>query len=166
MRHEVLVRMLHGRAGGAEQRQPLRLGQGVVLRVPRDRRAVEVFHDDVGDAVIRDATIEELRDVGMLQSRQNAPLGGKQLRCVARQQSRAHELDGHRLLEEPIAALSPIDRSHAAFPDQSDNAVDPDALWRANGLTPAHLAGRRGRRGRGTHRSCYWGTGRRIATRC
>jgi hypothetical protein len=73
--------MSEGNSGtGVQQLVDAFAARGVgALRPVDDRLALDVFHDDVGRAVVRFATIKQLRDVGMVQLSENLTLAQKAL---------------------------------------------------------------------------------------
>jgi hypothetical protein len=90
------------------------------------------------------SSIEQLGDVGVLQPRQDPPLGGEQPFHAALEDPRAHELDGHLLLEEAVVTLAEIDFAHAALAEQAGQAIGPDAFRRRalrDGLAGRRLGG-------------------------
>ena len=74
MHDEVLMRVVHGGADGLEQLETGRDVQAERIAIGIDRCAVDVLHDDVSGLVRQRAAVEEVRDVGMVELRQDLPL--------------------------------------------------------------------------------------------
>src|SRR5262249_5437577 len=60
-----------------EQAQPLSYSKRMLVCVMRNRNTVNVLHDDVGAPVVRAPTIEEPRDVRMIELRKDLPLAAE-----------------------------------------------------------------------------------------
>ena len=109
MRYQMLVRVLHGEAGTAEQCQSAAASEDVRCGELRDRHAF----DDTPSRYKRrrrsvDAPVEKLRDIGMMQLGADAPFGGEQRDGIASaSRPGSQELDRHGLREQAIAALAP-----------------------------------------------------------
>ena len=71
---QVLMRVLHGVAHLEEQAQALLDRQPLLLAPRGDLHAGDVLENNVGRAVISGAAVEQSRDVGVLQVRENLPL--------------------------------------------------------------------------------------------
>ena len=71
----LLVRVLHRRADLAEERQPLREAEPVLVAVVGERDALDQLHDEERPAAVGGAGVEDLGDVGVVHQRQGLPLG-------------------------------------------------------------------------------------------
>jgi hypothetical protein len=137
MNHEVPVRVVHGGADGAEQRQPLLDGEPFPLAVGVDRLAFHILHGEVRLPLVARAPVEDGRDVGMLQPGQDLALD-RETPQVLRGRAPAHELQGHGLPEDVVVADGAIDEAHAAFAGDGEDAVGPDAAALEAGIQRLH----------------------------
>ena len=78
---------------------------------------VDVLHDEVGQAVVGRAAVEQARDVRVLERGEDLPLGAKRASMQLGVQPRRHDLDRHPLRELAVGALGQVDRAHAAAAD-------------------------------------------------
>ena len=136
---ELAVRVGDGVADLREQRQPGLDAQVVAVGVGRDGLAFHVLHREEGAPVVRCPAIQEPRDAGVLQPREDPPLGAEPREEAVRQPG-AHELERDPLLERPVGALRQHDGAHPAAPDLANHPVRPDdrprreALWPRRGV--------------------------------
>jgi hypothetical protein len=92
--------------------------------------AVDVLHDDVGNAFV-DSAVQETRDIGMMKLgkgfafEQELPDGG------GRAEMAGDDLDGYRLLEVSGGALTEVDDAHTAV---AEDALD--AEWAEKAAEP------------------------------
>ena len=93
MDDEVLVRVGHGCADFAEQIEPLLVCELMAVAIGRKRLALDVFHDEVGQAVVGRAAIDQPRDVRMIELRQNLALVAEAAQDVVRIEPALDELD-------------------------------------------------------------------------
>ncbi len=77
MDHHALVSELHRRADLHEQSQSRGNVQVVAGAVLGDGLTVDQLHDDIGNTLFRRAAIEQARDVRVLQTREDLPLGAQ-----------------------------------------------------------------------------------------
>ena len=133
MDDQLLMRGLHRLGGGGEEgdaRGQRRFGRGEV-----DRAAVDIFHDQIGRAVVGDPAVDEPGDAGVLQLGEDLALaheaGGGQRRQMGVQQ-----LNRHPLFVEAVVADRAPDLAHAALADLLEQAERPDPV--------GGLGGRRG----------------------
>jgi hypothetical protein len=74
MDDQVLVSVVYGGAEAAEKFQPLRDRQSVRLTIAIDGLAFDQLHHEVGKAILGCATVNESRDIRVLQTGQNLSL--------------------------------------------------------------------------------------------
>ncbi len=130
MDDEVPVRMLD-RGADREEEAQLAFERDLLLRAIRvDRPAVHELHDEIRQAVLGRAPVEERGDVGMCERSQDLPLVPEALQEVLRVEARADELDGDFLPELLVRAPRQIDRSHSPPSDLADQLVRSDAFPR------------------------------------
>ena len=144
---EVLMGVLDGRAHLAEQHEPWLERERPRLAVGVEGNALDALHHDVGHAILGGPAVQQPRDVGMIQGRQDAPLLEEPLHQRAARRSAAHDLDRHLLLEGGIGALREVHHGHPALSQLPDDPVGPDRSAR-DGRRGA-LERRRGDRLRG-----------------
>ena len=65
MHHQVAVGGVHGVRDGDEQSQSILHAEGAPVAVLVEGQPRDVFHDEVGEAALVDAAVEEVRDVGV-----------------------------------------------------------------------------------------------------
>ena len=127
------MRVVHGGADGLEQLETGRDVQAERIAIGIDRCAVDVLHDDVSGLVRQRAAVEEVRDIGMVELRQDLPLDLEPRRCAAPDRAAVHDFDRDLLLELGIGALREVDFAHAARPQGAQHAVRSDASTRHAG---------------------------------
>ena len=118
--HQVLMGEVDGRAHLPEQGQPLAKRQlaGVFIDGP----PLDVFHDEIGPAVLRRAAVEELGDVGVIEMGEDLPFGTEPPDDL-RRRSQPHQLEGDPLIEILVRAHGEIDSSHASDTNAPDDIV-------------------------------------------
>src|SRR5690606_18439395 len=123
MDDEVAVRVLDGVANPAEQLDAPPHRNSHALAVRRDGFPVDVLHREVGTAVDVRAAVEEARDEGMFEPREDLTFApeAREHRGIAR--AGPHDLQGDTLLELAVGALRLVDDAHAAAPDLADDPV-------------------------------------------
>ncbi len=123
MDHHALVRELNRRAHLDEELQPTRDVEFLLGAVVGDRLPVDELHDEVGNALLRRATIEQARDVRMFQAREDLALSAQPAADEGRAGPSVHQLDGDLLLVFVVDAASPVDLAHAADADGFDELI-------------------------------------------
>ena len=134
MDDEMLVRELHRVAHVEEERQSLLQPQPTLVAVGEERLARDVLHDEERAAVQRRAAVDQSCDVGMLEHRQDLPLGTESLQDLVRTQEGIDQLDRDLLREALVVAGGPIDHPHAAAADLLEDPVGAEAV--ARGYAP------------------------------
>ena len=124
---QVRVRVADRVAGLQEQREPLRQRRLPLQRPVGDRFAVDVFQREVGLAVLGGAGIEQARDVGVLQPREDLPFAGEAQPQVGVGQAGAQQLQRDPALVQAVVAVGHPDLAHAAFAEQAFEPVRADA---------------------------------------
>jgi hypothetical protein len=92
-----------------------------------------MLHDEVREAVVGGAAVEQPRDVWMLQPRQDLALAAEvpdDLRAV----QAADHLDGHALLVLVVGAGGEVHRAHPTVAERAQQAVGPDPPLRSSVL--------------------------------
>ena len=77
MDDEILVRVVHGGAHIMEETQPLLDPEALAVAVGGDRHAIHVLHDEERQLSVGDAAVEQLRDVRVVQRREDLSFGDK-----------------------------------------------------------------------------------------
>ena len=112
----LLVRVLHRRADLAEQRQPLRQAEPVLVAVVGERDALDQLHDEERPAAVGGAGVEHLGDVRVVHQRQGLPLGLEPGQDGPRVHARLDQLERHLPLDR-LGLLGEVDAAHAPFAD-------------------------------------------------
>ena len=117
MDDQVLVRVMHGGADCAEELQAIGDGYVPVVAVIVQRLALDVFEDEVGNAVLGRSAVEQPGDVRVIQARQDLPLVTEALPDGVRVHAPLDQLNGHLLAILIIRPVGQVDRAHAAPAD-------------------------------------------------
>ena len=120
----ILVRVLHRLAHREEQPQTLRYRKR--SGIFQQRSAVHILHHEVWQACFGCATVEQTRDVGMLQAGQDLPFRPEAAERGIRIGAPLDQLDGY-LHAEIVFAYRAIDGTHASLTDQGVDGVPSDA---------------------------------------
>ena len=123
MNDQIRVRILNRRAHVLEQVQTRFDRQTFVVAVARDGPAVDELHREERQPVVGDTAVEQSRDVGMLQARQDAALGAETRQNGIRVHSMLDDFEGDALLELPIGTLGQIHHTHAAASHRPNQSV-------------------------------------------
>ena len=118
----VFVRMLHRVEHREAQLEPLGRGQLVIVGVAIDRGAPDVLHHEIGQPFGRGASVEEARDVGMIQRGQDLTFVAEAADDQVGVHAAPDHLDRDRVLEI-VGAPRQIDGTHAAAADQPFDVV-------------------------------------------
>ena len=101
------------------------------VAVAIDGLAGDVLEHQVWHALGRCAAVDEVGDVGMHETGEDAPLGEETLAQDVRGELGPDELDRHGLREGAVVAPGPVDGAHAAAADLRLEQPRPDPLGRA-----------------------------------
>jgi hypothetical protein len=126
--HKVAMGVLHGVGRLGEYVEPLLGGETPFVAVAVDRLAVDVLHRDVGAAAGVHPSVEQLRDVGVVQVREDLPLLLEAAQRVGSEPIAGDQLQRDVLREAAVRALRQVDGRHAAAAEEPDDAVRPDAF--------------------------------------
>ena len=153
----LLVRVLHRRADLAEQRQPVRQAEAVLVAVLGERDALDQLHDEERPAVVGRAGVEDPGDVGVVHQGQGLPLRLEPGQDGPRVHARLDQLERHLPLDR-LRLLGEVDGAHAPFADllaelvpAGDDAADERIRWGARQPEACCLT-RNGRRSFPGHR--------------
>jgi hypothetical protein len=123
MHDEVLVRVMHCGTNDLKQLQPghdvetIRVAEGV------DGDTIDVFHDNVGRSIRQGAAVHEVRDVWMIQLRQDLALNFEPRVDPAGGRAAVHHFNGYLLLEFGIRALGKENLAHTADTQGAQYAI-------------------------------------------
>src|SRR5262249_28234249 len=101
--------------------------------VVEDLLTLDVLHDEVGEAVVGGAPVQEPGDVGMVEAGQDLALAlevAYDLRGVG---SAAKDLEGDPLVELLVGPQRQVDGAHAPVAQLADQPVGPDAALESRG---------------------------------
>src|SRR5581483_11570628 len=87
----------------------------------------DALHDQIEDPVLGPPTIEQSRDVGMIETREHLALAPEPLDEIVSFERRMQNLDCHFLLELTVIPARPVDAAHPAAPDLFSDLVGADA---------------------------------------
>jgi hypothetical protein len=107
--------------------EPLRQRRRALLAPVGDRLAVDVFQREVGLAVLGRAGIEQARDVGVLQPREDLAFAGEAQAQVRVGEAGAQQLQCDAALVQAVVAAGHPHLAHAAFAEQALEPVRADA---------------------------------------
>ena len=77
MYDQISVRILRRIENGEKEREAIAYAELLVRLIAIDRLTFDVFHDEIRNAVRGHSSIEQSRDVGMIQSRENLTFAPK-----------------------------------------------------------------------------------------
>jgi hypothetical protein len=126
MDDEALVGVLHRCGNAVEKREPRAQREPVARDVLEQRHAVDVLHHDVRLAVVGLAAVEQMRDVGMVELRQDLALLAQAALPVLGRKA-ADQLDRDALLEAAVGAFGKQHRTHAAGAEFAQHAPGAEA---------------------------------------
>jgi len=124
--HEVLVRVLHRRADRAEEEESLPDAEAVAVAVLAERPPLDVLHDEVRQAVLGRPSVEQLRDVRVVERRQDLPLPAEPGDDLGRVHPLADDLDRDVLAELLVRPRREVDRPHAPLAEPAEDLVGAD----------------------------------------
>jgi len=127
MHDEVLVREVDGAEDDAKKLDALADGELARGAVLVDGLAFDVLGDEVGNAVIGLAGVEQLDDGGVIEDGEGLALVLEAAEDVVVKETGANELEGDTLAEFAIGALGEVDGAHAAAADLAKDLVGADA---------------------------------------
>ena len=90
MHDQVLMSVMHRGANDGEQLEPRRYVEPMGIAEGVDRHAVDVLHDQIGGAIRQGSAVQQMRDVGVVELREDLPLDLEaRLNGAARRRRRA-----------------------------------------------------------------------------
>ena len=111
------MRILHRRTYLPKQLEPAGHCQLVAFTIEIDSFALDQFHDQVRHAVGGGTAIQQTRDVGMVERRQNLPFIAESLVHRSAIDAAANQFDRHFLGVLSVGANRAIDLAHATYSD-------------------------------------------------
>ena len=117
------MRVVHRRADGAEQPQPLADGQPVAVAMLIDGSAFDVLHHQVWQSLLGAAAVQELHDIGVIERRQRLPLVAETTQDFLAVEAGPHNLDGDALAVLVVSPQGGVDDCHAAMPDLVEYSI-------------------------------------------
>ena len=125
MNDQLAVRILHCLTGGLEQAQARIDRQRPGIAPLIDALPFDVLHGEPRRAIIGDATVEQSRDVAMVESSEDPPLFTEAPDEGRIGPQPTNNLERHALLELRVVALGEIHRAHATAADLPFDAERP-----------------------------------------
>ncbi|MFZ0800618.1 MAG: hypothetical protein WAN70_00500 [Terriglobales bacterium] len=126
MDDEVLMGILHCQADCTEQLQAFGHRQSASIAKFVDANALDVLHDQIGQAFFSAPTVKESHDAGVVQSCQSLSLVAKTPKDFILLGPWLQHFDGYTFAILVIRTLGQIDYRHAALPNLADDAVRPN----------------------------------------
>src|SRR5580658_2050644 len=123
MDHELFVGILHGGADFAKEPQTFVDRELILVAILVDGWAFDMLHDQIGRAVFAASAVEELHDVGMVESREGLALVAKSMENLLGIDSGLNHFDRNLLSIVLIVPLAEINDCHAAVADLAENAI-------------------------------------------
>src|SRR5262249_19217326 len=123
--HQVLVRVFDAIAYAKEQFQALPHIEPTLVAICIYGLAWNKLHHEVRPTIGSRAPVENLRDIGVIEMRQNLALLAKPADEEIRVHPPLENLDGHQPAKFVIVANGLIDDAHAAFADALNDTVNP-----------------------------------------
>ena len=120
------MRVADGIADLGEELEPEIEGKLVIIAVAVDGHAFDQLHREIGQPAGRESALDEPRDAGMLEQREDTPFFEES----AQQPRRAmpDDLDGRPLLELAVGALAEEHDAHAPLTNRPHNAPGADTV--------------------------------------
>ena len=127
MDNQVLMRVRDRSADLAEQVEPVSNRQLMSAAIFVDWLTIDVLHDEIWGAFTGCPTVEQARDVGVLEAGENLPFVAETLEHRLGLHAALDQLDRDAHLELRIGALAEIDRPHAAAAQFANEPIAADA---------------------------------------
>ncbi len=128
MHDELLVRVTHCRADLQEELHAIAHVQPPRLAVAVDGVARDQLHDHIRDAGVGGATIQQTRDIAMIEPREDLPLSPEALLGERAAHIGPHELDGDFGLVLVVIAHRFEHVTHTACAEHTHDTISADAL--------------------------------------
>jgi hypothetical protein len=92
----------------------------------RDPSALDIFNDEIRNAVIGGSSVDQLRDVGVLKPHENLPFAAKTAQCEVCIEPAAYELDRRPRFVLLVRALGNVDDAHTSATEFTGQPPGPD----------------------------------------
>src|SRR5436190_11895080 len=126
MNYLLLVSIMNGLTDCSEKLQSLGNTQLVRIAITIKRLALNIFHDEVGQAVLSSTPVEQQRNVWMIQRGENLALFAKASQNKVGIHPPLDQLDGYPLMEFLIDTYGFVDSAHAATSNLTLDAVSTE----------------------------------------
>lgn len=127
MHDQVLMGVLNGRTDAAENPQPLRNREPVLVTIPIQWRSLDILHHQIGQAVFGNAAVEQSDDIGMIESGERLSFDPKAMQGFLCCQASFEHLDRDVILILAIGTGTQVEVSHPTGSNQLDQFVDADS---------------------------------------
>src|SRR5688572_11741917 len=127
MDDEAAMGLDHRLAHAAEERHALAQRETAAIAELGDWETVDVLHDEVQMPTLT-AGVEQLRDTGVVQGRQNATFLLESLDELVAVRARIYDLDGDVATEGAVGTVAEIHAPHAARTNQTHDLIRAEAL--------------------------------------
>ena len=124
---EIAMSVIDSRTDVDEHPEPVVNGQSAIGGKDRQPRTIDVLHDEIGQAVVGGAPVEQTADVRMLQARERLTLATEAREDELGVHARSYQLDGDLHVILIVVPLGEEDGAHTATPELPDQPVRTDA---------------------------------------
>src|SRR6266700_719434 len=95
----------------------------MIAAVFGNARAADILHHNVGLSIRADSSVEQARDIGMVQRSQYLALSAQPAQKFLAAETGLHQLDCDLLGKLSVIAFRAIDRAHAAFANELQELI-------------------------------------------
>ena len=124
---EIAMRVIDRRTDVEKHPEPVVDRQSAIGGKGRQPRTIDVLHDEIGQAVVGRAAVEQTADVRMLQARERLALATEAREDEIDVHARSHQLDGDLGVIFVVVPLGEEDGAHTATTELPDQPVRTDA---------------------------------------
>ncbi len=128
MNDKVLVRVMNGVAQCSKQFKALAHGELIRVAVFVDPSALDVFHHQIGQSVIRLSAVDQSRDVRVLKLSECLTFLFEASAAFIGRQTPVDQLHRDALLKRVVGAFAKPDHSHPTTGDRANEAESTYAL--------------------------------------
>ena len=123
MHDEVLMGVMHRGTNDLKELEPGRKVETIRVTEGVNGQAIDVLHDDVDGSVREGSAVQEMRDIRMVELRQDLALDFESRLHTVPRRAAVNHLDGYLLFELGIGALREENLSHTADAQGAQYAI-------------------------------------------
>ena len=120
---QVLVGEVDGGTDLGEELEALGDGEALLVAVEIDGPALDVLHHEVGQPLFRRASVQDARDVGVIEAGEDAPFVVESPEDFLAIHSPGNDFEGDRMAVFRIVPFGEVDGSHAAAAELPENHI-------------------------------------------